>query len=102
MSPPVNGSADPSLGSLFGNQFYTSQQSMFLPPTFMNRLDEKLLSTFDGSKTSYVCFKENFTKITAEYDDGYLQMLLASERVVKDRELRIQLQQISTHAQQWV
>ena len=102
VSPPVNGLVDPSLMPLYGNQLFASQQSMFSPPTYMHRLDKKLLPTFDGSETSYVSFKENFIKLTAAYDKSYLQMLLASERVVKNKDLRLQLQQISTHAQQWV
>ena len=75
---------------------------MFPPSTYMGRLNEKLLPSFNGHETSYVSFKENFIKLTATYDESYLQMLLSSEQVMKDKELRLQLQQISTHAAQWI
>ena len=67
----------------------------------MNRSDEKLLPTFDGQESSYASFKENFQKLTTGYDMSYLQLLLASEWVLKDKALPLQLQQIATHAAQW-
>ena len=97
-SPDISGMVDPNLIPPYGNQMFTGQQSMFPPSTYMGRLDEKLLPSFDGHETSYISFKENFIKLTSTYDESYLQMLLSSERVMKDKELRLQLQQISTYA----
>ena len=50
---------------------------------------------------SYQVFKEQFQPVTSggQYSDGYLQMLLASEHVIKDDVLRLQLMQISSHTE---
>ena len=97
---PVSGaSVDPMLPS-FGAQSFAASP-MFSSHGYMPRLDEKLLPSFDGQESSYAQFKENFQKLTTGYEPSYLQMVLSCERVMKDKPLRLQLQQIATHAAQW-
>ena len=67
----------------------------------LSRLDERLLPTFCGNETNYSNFKDVFKRITAGLTDEYLQLVLASERVIKNQELRDQLVPIKTHQEQW-
>ena len=66
-------------------------------------LDKTILPNFKGKQdlVSYQVFKEQFQPVTSggQYSDGYLQMLLASEHVIKDDVLRLQLMQISSHTE---
>jgi hypothetical protein len=96
-SPTGSTTVEPPLLPPYGNQMFAAA-SMFSPPGYMNCLDEKLLPSFDGHEMFYASFKENFQKLTSMQDESYLQMLLASERVMKNKDLR--LQQISTHTAQ--
>ena len=102
MKQPMT-TAGAAAASPFVSPFGTPQfaaGSMFTPG-YMNRVDERLLPSFDGQESSYVSFKDNFKKLTVGQDPSYLQLLLSSEKVCKNRELRLQLTQIPTHDSQW-
>ena len=102
VKPPTT-TAGASTASPFVSPFGTPQfvaGSMFTPG-YMNRVDERLLPSFDGLEASYVSFKDTFKKLTVGQDPSYLQLLLSSEKVCKNKELRLQLIQIQSHESQW-
>ena len=99
---PQNAQAEPRADESFSssNLPFPSPQP-FYDSRGLSRLDERLLPTFHGNETNYANFKDVFQRVTAGQTDTYLQIVLASERVMKNVELREQLIAIKTHAGQW-
>ena len=97
---PQNAQVEQKADESFSSSNVLSAQPFF-DNRGLSRLDERLLPTFHGIETNYSNFKDVFKRVTAGQTDEYLQLVLASERVIKNAELREQLIPIKTHQEQW-